>query len=526
MNPANWRRFFAFALLTLVFAGSVWHVLSHRRASAGPDTIELYLGHWLMHTGMREAFDAAIAGYQQLHPQVVIKQIPVPVRSYEAWVRTQLIGGTAPDITGILRMNEELISRYYLPLTPYLDRPNPYNAGTPLEGVPWRDTFVDGLTAMRNLTPTSSEICGISLQINTQRIYYNKELLQAITGGTTPPADFAGLAEFGRQVAAYNERTGRQLVPIAGSGPYAQYLFDFLLPSQTQRLTLEESPNRNLRVLPVELTSLMLEGRLDYDTPGLRRSLELLRDMSLLLTPGYQQLQRDDAIFAYLQQNAVMLYAGSWDYAVLLRDGRFTTGIVSLPMPVPEDPVYGPLTLGPVSEAAGNPEAMLGVIRSSRHPEVALDFLHYLSSQPVAAEFAQISHRISSVVGTPPPSDGDQLAPRLEGALPGFTVDFRWFSAGNASNLFQRHRHLALGPRGDVETFAARLNAEMPRYLRQDMAWHLQQIRRDAQRLDGTMAFYYTLPEDDPRREAWTRLVETQHQRQLENLHYRPLTEP
>ncbi len=526
MKFSGLRRHLALGMLALIFGAATWHVYSHRRAPAGAETVELYLGHWLLHTGMREAFDAAIAGYRELHPHVIIRQIPVPVRSYEAWARTQLIGGTAPDITGMLRLNEELISRHYLPLTPHLDRPNPYNRGTALEGVPWRDTFVDGLTAMRNLTPTAGEVCGISLQVNTQRLYYNRELLREVTGSDVPPADFAGLLAFGREVAAYNRRTGAGLVPIAGCGPYAQFMFDLLLPSQTQRLTLEASPNRNLRILPVELAGLILGGGIDYDTPALRRSLELLHDMAGLLTPGYRQLQREDAIFTYLQQNSVMLYAGSWDYAVLRRDGAFTTGIVPMPMPAPDDPVYGELTLGPVSEAAGNPEAMLGVLRSSRHPEVALDFLHYLSSQPVAAAFSRISHRVSSVIGTPLPPAGDRLAPRLEGELPGFTPDFRWFAAGSSSNFFQRHLHGALGPHGDVAAFAARLNAEMPRHLRQDLAWHLQQIRRDVQRLDGLVAFHLTLPDDDPRRSAWTRHAETQHVRQLENLHYRPLAEP
>jgi ABC-type glycerol-3-phosphate transport system substrate-binding protein len=525
MKTPQLRRWLGLLLFTGIFLTAAWHVYSHRRAPAGAETVELHVGHWLLHAGMREAFDDAIAGYQRLHPHVVIRQIPVPVRSYEAWARTQLIGGTAPDITGMLRLNEELISRHFLPLTPHLDRPNPYNAGTPLENVPWRDTFVDGLTAMRNLTPTSGEIHGVSLQVNTQRLYYNRELLRAITGSDTPPADFAGLLAFGRQVAAYNERTGAQLVPIAGCGPYSQFLFDLLLPSQTQRLVLTASPNRNLRVLPVELAGLILQGRVDYDTPALRRSLELLHDMAGLLTPGYQQLQRDDAIFTYLQQNSVMLYAGSWDYAVLLRDGAFTTGILPMPAPAADDPVYGPLTLGPISEAAGNPEAMLGVLRSSRHREVALDFLHYLSSRAATAEFSRISHRISSVIGTPPPPDGSLLVPRLEGELSGFTVDFRWFAAGSASNFFQRHLHGSIGPRGDVAAFAARLNAEMPRYLRQDLAWHLQQLRRDVQRLDAMAALQLTLAPDDAAREGWTRHAEMQHTRQLENLHYRPLAE-
>lgn len=526
MNAARLRQSLAIGILLAVFGGSLWHVFIRPRQETGPDTVEIQLGHWLLQTGMREAFDHAIAGYQKLHPHVRIRQIPVPVRSYAAWTRTQLIGETAPDITGMLTLNEELISRYYLPLTPHLGRPNPYNAGTELENVPWRDTFVDGLTAIRNLTPTSGEVCGVTLQVNTLRLFYNRELLREITGSDEPPADFAALQEIGRQVAAYNARTGRGLVTIAGCGPYARQLFNVLLPSQTQRLTLEVSPNRNLRVFPLELAALILDGRLDYDTPELRRSLDLMRDVSALMTPGFTQIQRDEAIYAYQQQNALMLFAGSWDYAVLAQDGSFTTGMVPLPLPSPDDPRYGQHVLGPVSEAGGYPEAMLGIIRSSRHPAVALDFLHYLTSRVAAADFARISHRISAIVGTPPPPDSEQLRPRLDGELNGFTIDFGWFAADLSSNFFQRNIHTAIGPQSDVAAFATTLNAELPRYLRQDIAWHLTRIRRDVRRLDAALAFHYTLPPDHPARETWTRHAETQHMRQLENLHYRRYTAP
>lgn len=526
MKRTRLRNRIALLILVVVFAGSAWHVLTRNFRASGPAVIEIQLGHWLLHTGMREAFDEAIKGYEKLHPNVRINQIPVPVRSYAAWVRTQLAGETAPDITGLLTLDEDFISRNFIPLTPWLDQPNPYNARTDLAAVPWRDTFIDGLTAMSNLTPTSGEICGVSLQLNSLRLFYNRELLREITGSDEPPADFATLQKLGRQVAAYNARTGRKLVPISGCGPYARQLFNVLLPSQTQRLTLTLSPTRNLRVTSLELAAAMLDGRVNYDTPELRSTLNLMRDASALMTPGFTQQQRDEAIHAYLQQSTLMLFAGSWDYAVLAQDGRFTTGMVPLPLPSPHDPVYGRFTLGPVSEAAGFPEAMIGVVRNSRHPEVALDFLHYLTSRGVAAEFSRISNRISSIIGTPPPPDGSQLQPRLEGELPGFTTDFGWFAANLSSNFFQREIHTAIGHQPDVPAFAATLNAELPPYLREDIAWHLTRIRRDVRRLDAQIAFALTLPEDDPTRQHWTRHAEVQHMRQLENLQYRRYAKP
>lgn len=520
------KRFrFGFALLALAFGASVWHVLQRSRPAASAE-VEISIGHWLLQAGMREAFDAAIAGYEKTHPHVRIRQIPVPVRSYAAWSRTQLVGGTAPDITGMLTLNEELISRYYLPLSPWLDRPNPYNAGTDLAGVPWRDTFVDGLSAMRNLTPTSGEICGVTLQVNSLRLFYNRDLLREITGADRPPADFAALQALGRQVAAYGARTGRRIVPIAGCGPYVRQLFNVLLPSQTQRLTLTLSPYRNLRVTSLELAALMLDGKVSYRTPELRRSLELMHDASLLLTPGFSQQQRDDAIAAYLRGEALMFFAGSWDYATLVEGAAFPTGMVPLPLPAADDPRYGPFTLGPPSEAAGYPEAMLGVMRSSRHPEVALDFLRYLTSRPVAAEFSRTSRRISAIRGTPPPFDAAELRPRLAGEIGGFTVDFGWFGADYTSNYVQRHIHEALGPRGDVAAFADELDAGVPPHLREDIAWLVTRLRRDARNLDALVAFRYLLPEGDPARAAWTRDAEMQHVRQLDVLQYAPYGEP
>ena len=105
MNSAKFKHRLAALLLLVVFSGSAWQVFHRQQRSARSDIIEIQLGHWLLHTGMREAFDAAIEGYQKLHPEVHITQIPVPVRSYAAWSRTQLVGGTAPYLTGMLTLN-------------------------------------------------------------------------------------------------------------------------------------------------------------------------------------------------------------------------------------------------------------------------------------------------------------------------------------------------------------------------------------------------------------------------------------
>jgi len=497
-------------------------------ASTGtaPSPIELHIGHWLLHTGMREAFDATIEDYQRLHPEVRITQLPVPIRFYPAWSRTQLIGGTAADITGMLALNEELISRYYLPLTPWLDKPNPYNAGTSLAGVAWRDTFFDGLSGMRNMTATSGEISGIILQINSLRLYYNREMLIEITGSDTPPRDLADLKALAAKIDAYNQGSGKSIIPIAGCGPYAGFAFDRIVPSQTQRIALDHSPNRNLRVSPLELATLILDGVFSYTkTPELHSSLELMREMSLLLTPGFMQLQRDEAIAAYIQQRSLMLIAGSWDYAALIDGVPFETRALPVLGPSTDDPQFGEFTLGQVAEPMGI-EGSMGIIRSSRHPEVALDFLHYLTSQRVSEKFSQISQRLSAILDTPVPSNLEQIKPQLNGEIPGFAIDFRSFSTGHSDHHFQRYIHKIIGHKADVSGVTEHLDNELPRYLRDDIDAHLRHLRRDIQRLDATIALHYTLPPEHRARPNWRRHSEVQHLRKFDSLRYRRYSAP
>ncbi|MDF3055805.1 MAG: sugar transporter substrate-binding protein [Rariglobus sp.] len=520
----RFRNLIAAAVLLGAFAFSFWHVLSHRRAENAPGRVTIRLGHWLLHSGMREAFDAAAADYMRLHPNVVVEQIPVPIRAWPSWLRTQLIGGTAPDITGMLGANEELATRYFLPLSDRVAAPNPYNAGTPLEGVPWIDTFVDGLAAMRTITPTSGDIHGANLQINTQRLFYNKDLLKEITGTDRPPADYAALRVLQDQVTRYNQAHGRRLVPIASCGPYAQHLCERLLPSQTQKLAMELSPSRNFLVPPVEFARLVLDGRCSFQTtPELNASLRLLRDVSSLMTPGYESRQRDEALFDFLQAKAVMIYAGSWDYGVFERDGDFPVGIMPMILPSADDPDYGRFILGLASESTGSHEAALGIVRTSKHPEIALDFLHFLTSRDVAQKFSDLSLRMSAIAEVAPPASAPGLAPRLEGEIAGFMPDLNNFGGTNANMLFRRNLHLLTGPTGSVEAFAARLDAEFPRAVRQDLGIHITRVRRDVQRLDAHLGLLLTQPGTD-RQQTWTRLMETRHARQSEYFIYHPLS--
>ncbi|MDR1280960.1 MAG: extracellular solute-binding protein [Opitutaceae bacterium] len=514
---------------------SFWQVLSriHGRASgADASSVTLRIGHWLLQEGMRESFDEAARAYEELRPDVRVEQVAVPVRIWPAWVRTQLVGGTAPDILGMNGLNEEYINRYFLPLADAANEPNRWNTGTSLEGLPWGETFVDGLASMLERVPTTGELQSVMLQLNTSRLFYNRQLLRAVTGSDEPPSDYAALRALGGRVADYNARTGRNLVTIASCGPYAEYLFARLLPSQTQKLAIALSPMQTFTLTPAEQARALLGGRIDYATPELRSALALLRDVSTLMPPGFYQLQRDDALFAFLQGNALMIFAGAWDYAVFARNRNFDVGICPLPAPSIDDPDYGRFVLGPRAETEGSPEATFGVVRSSPHSAIAIDFLRFLTSHRMARMFADNTYRTSAIRDVPPPEHAAGLAAVLDGEVPGFRPDFPvTFGGGRASHVFRSNLHRLLGQRGDPDGFVETLNRETPAALRSDMERHARQTLRNVRQLDARIGLLFTRNEagsaaPDP---DWTRVSELRHAGQVEYLlsnRYADLTNP
>jgi len=517
MNRPPLRTLIGGIILCLAIAASFWRVISRSLQSGTSDQIELRIGHQNLHSGMREGYAAAIESYERLHPNVKITQVPIPLRSYSAWVRIQLIGKNAVDILSTWEARSDDIQRYFLPLSPFLGDPNPYNAGTSLEGVAWRDTFFDGLSNMRQANELNDgEIYAISLQRVSTLLLINIDLLREITGSDTAlPRDFEDLRALAAQVRAYNQRTGRRIIPIASGRVYAEIAFSRIVPSVTQKLILNQSPNRDLAINGYD--QFILDGTLSYSrTPELLRSLELMSELAQMLTPGFPQFENHDAVSAYTQQRSLMIIAGSWDYGTVVATGNFETRAVPIPLPSPRDSKYGEFTLGPSAEIQF-PDGTLGIIKSSKHREVALDFLRYLSSQPIATQFSEISQRLPSIVDAPISKHLEQLLPESGGELPGFRVDLIF--GPNAQTFIARHIHLITGLRPDIPAFASTLDAEIALYIRQDRAHYLKYLKRQIRVSDTDLGLHLTFPEGKPApKKTWSLYAEQQHKIQYDYL--------
>lgn len=448
-------------------------------------TIEIRLAHWQLEGGIREALDALAAEYTARHPQVRIKQIPIPERIYKNWLMTQLVGGTAPDIIQIgIGISDERLARFFLPLTELAEAPNPYNAGTDLEGAPLRETFFDGMVGGFN--PTLLEFYGVPLSANTLRVYINLDLLHEVTGSEELPRTYRELLALCEKARAYGEKTGRPLIPLAGSRYNAPFLMANLFSSQTQKLVRELCPAGTFEATPQRLTETLAEGRWDLDTPAIRSGLKLMREVGAQMQPGFMQVNRDDAGFYFMQGKALMIGSGSWDASSISKQARFRFRAFRIPLPDPDDPEYGEFALGFTSEAGVNSGLSLGITNTSRHPEVAMDFLLFIASREMNQKFTDVSGWIPSVAGVRPSEKAKDFMMLTDGFTPGFALAYG--SRPDTMRLFNNAFHRLVAPEGGVDDFVERLRPGLLAAHQSDLLRDIRNAQASLQRMDVQMA--------------------------------------
>jgi raffinose/stachyose/melibiose transport system substrate-binding protein len=487
----NW---FGFFLLGLCFAIALGRVLTRERAARDSDVEVIRFAHWQLESGLREALDAISREYEALHPNVRVEQIAIPERIYTQWVRTQLVGGTAPDIIQLgLGTTDEMAARFFLPVTRVIDRPNPYNRGTELEQVAWRDTFVDGMNAGWSYRANLLEYYGIPLSMFTIRVFYNRELWQSLLGDTPEPADYEAFLEICRRVSDHATHTGLALLPVAGSRANGPMLINKLVHSQTQRLAQEINLMAHLRPSAPEIGLGLLRGDWNLRHPGFVDALTIAREVGLFLQPGYQSLGREDATFYFVQGRALMIASGSWDSPSFRALAPFEIGVFDIPIPTRDHPRFGRNVLGPLSEAEISTGLPFGVTRLSRHPDRALDFLQFATSLAGNARFSQISGWLPSVVGVEPSPEIAPFLPRRDGYLNGFDLQLNQIGP-DSQRVVGTGINILVSQSGSVDGFLQLLEREWPSAIRQDLDRMTRELAQNLARQDVITAAYLRLP--------------------------------
>ena len=404
------------ALLVTAFAFSLSKIGRRTAEVLDPNLKIIRFAHWQLEPGVREAFDAVSAEYTKLHPDVRLIQVGVPERAYIQYVSTQLVGGTAPDLIELqpeTPLFDLYCARYFVPLSDVVNQPNPYMKGTPLEGKPWRETYLDGMQSAFN--DRLMEYYGVPSTILSVRLFYNKTLLRKATGSDEAPRTYADFLRVSQAVIDYGKKTQSKLVPVAGSQDSAWILGWSLWNGVTGQEAARCDLNFDGGEIHAETFIGYINDKWNFASPGVRAGLEIMRQVGQFCQPGFQQLNRADSLFLFMQQKAAFLAGGSWDDEGIRKNAQFELGVCDFPFPGPDDPKYGRFSRERVAEFF-YPHTQFGMVRFSRHPEAVIDFLHFLTSKRGNQLFCDKSGWLPAIRGVEPRPEKKVFTPDTNGS--------------------------------------------------------------------------------------------------------------
>ncbi len=466
----------------------VWRKSRPSETGSAP-TVTLRFGHRNIETGIREAFDVVARRYMELNPGVRVEQYAIPGPVYRQWLTTQLAGGTVPDLVTFDPTDPSLLAqvpRHFEVLTPWLLKPNPYNIGTALEGVPWLDTFIDrGRNRVTYLNPFRN-FFAVGLSTHSMRMFYNRDLLVEVTGDDKPPTDFRAWLELGEQVRAY--RPG--LAHVAGARDNTAWMLPSFVNAAVARWLARSDYGLRFATTSLDFFGDLLDGHWDLYSPPMQAALRLTQAYGGEMPAGFLQRDRDAALQSFLRGEALSIPTGTWDYPAMRRQADFAIGGYRLPLPTDDDPEFGGFALHPISEGSASTSVTFFLTRQSRHKDVAIDFLRFLTGLEGNTLFSRTSHWMPGVKGV-------AIAPELQ---PFHKVTAGYLATDaqsgpillrgpgtDTARLIDTCFHLLYAPDGGVDVFTRAIEPQFASAVRQDLERRLSHSFANLRQLDTTL---------------------------------------
>lgn len=470
MKTKRGKKGFGLLLLVAAYLASLWWVYTRPSGAEGKRPVTIRLAHWQIERGPPEGIEAVIKRYEELNPNVKVEQLMIPGAVYKQWLRTNLAGGTGTDILewgAWLAGQKDLPARYFEPLTTELAKPNPYNAGTAQENIPWENTFHDNLIGTRRDSPDPGQIYGVTVTEVSMRLFCNSELYREIVGAEPVFKTYDQFRQALRRIRDYAQRTGKPIHGLAGSRENGLWLTQSLWGAPLLALNHSFDDAGYLYLYNRQVLAAFLEGRWNYEQPNVIAGLQLVRELSQSMKPGFLQLRRDDAMLEFFSGNAVFLFTGTWDATTVRRTAAFPIEIMRLPAVLPDDPLVGSYVRGPGGEGMGETAMAMYINNTSPHKKEALDFLRFLTSVEGNQIFAEQSLWLPAISGAKVPEPIRNFRDYRQGyALGQAPYDL---IGSEVSMQWDQNYHLLSGENGGVEKFAAQLNQVMPAAIRTDL---------------------------------------------------------
>ena len=493
---APWRRWvnantIGIAVLVCVILSSIVRVMSIQEKLFDPNKRIIRISHWQLELGYRNAVQAVIDEYEKLHPDVNVIQMPVTEKVYGQWLNVHLISGTAPDMAEIgfakMATDQQYLARFFMPLTELIDKPNPYNKGTDIEELPWRETFITGMRG--GYKQSLQDYFSAPTSMFTVRLFYNRPMLKEATGSDAPPRTLEELFQACDQLRKLGREKGVDLAPIAGSrynvDPFrSRYRVPFTAgPAQELDLDLDGSTSPN------EAYIAFMQGKVGMRSPPVRAYYKCMQQICSNFVEGFTGFGRETAASSFVRGRSAMIATGSWDAMSLFKQAKFEVGVVDFPMPTPGKR-WGEFVVGRSNEAGTAGGGQYGIYKFSRHRDLAVDFLRFLTSRDANQLLNRKAEWLPVVLGAKP---SDRMLPFVPDPR-GFsgTIRLGYGSYAGAILEGELERYL-LGEISDYEVLASKVEAALrDKEAGGDKAWAIEYdtMRRWCRNQDRVLAVH------------------------------------
>jgi ABC-type glycerol-3-phosphate transport system substrate-binding protein len=252
--------------------------------------------------------------YQKLHPEVRIEFLPYIPQGpdFDTWFVTQFKAGNAPDVGNQLfsEVNRNANKGWFLDLTPYLDKADPYVSGN----AHWKDIFLPGV--IQTGTAPDGKIYVLPTGITGTAIYYNKDLFRK--AGVTPPQTWKEFMDIQQKIkdAGFIPFAFNMNGPRYCSNWALRCLQDMLLDSRLSAIkgvigTIERNMIEGSGVSQKELVAAIKRGDYSALDPQWQEQLRLLKEWSRFWDPGFLGLDQDGAYREFITGKAAMFWDSS-----------------------------------------------------------------------------------------------------------------------------------------------------------------------------------------------------------------------
>lgn len=348
---------------------------------AAGEAVELTMGSWRVDDV--DQMNTILAAFNAAYPNITINFDPTNPPEYNATLRTQLEGGTGPDLMYLrsFATSRQLFDEGFL---------------EPLAGLPGME---ENFTAEARgpWATDDGQPYGLPMIAVSHGVYYNKDIFAEL--GIAVPQTWQELLAAAQTIQAAG------YTPIAnGSGDawtIAEIVFMNVAPTF---------------IGGYEGRQAYLNGERCFNDANAVAAFQAVADLAPFFPEGQQALTYYDSQQLFLQGEAAMWFGGSWDIPFFEGEAlEFQWGVFGIPAPEGQEQRYVSFHL----------DAGMGINAASEHKEEAKLFLEWMTGEEFAALLANELPGFFPIRNESPAVD-NAVAAEFLALNEGAGLDIRW----------------------------------------------------------------------------------------------------